>query len=521
MHRSFVGSAHRHPFRFAMADARRPRVKFGAALLGTLFLARRLRKMWEGQGMVGIMLPPSVPGAMVNFAAMLTGKIPVNLNYTASNATLASCAKQCELMTVVTSKALLEKLKVEVPTETILLEDAAANPRFMEKIIALFLWCLPARWIERIYGGKHLATLDDLATIIFSSGSTGDPKGVMLTHYNIASNIEQLGQTFMLGRQDCLLGVLPFFHSFGFTVTLCLPAVLGVGVVYHPNPLDLGAVGELVREYRVTFLLSTPTFLQAYLRRCSPEDFGSVQFVMAGAEKLPERLSLAFEDRFGIRPVEGYGATECSPVVAVNTRDYRAPGFRQVGTKRGKIGHPLPGVSARIVDPETMAPLPLDQPGLLLVSGPNVMKGYLKRADKTAEVLKDGWYVTGDIASMDEDGFLTITDRLTRFSKIGGEMVPHIKIEEELHELAGATEQTFVVTGVPDGKKGERLVVLHTLDDAALQEVVEKLSKCDLPNLWMPRANQFFRVEQFPVLGTGKLDLRAIKDRALEFSPAE
>ena len=196
------------------------------------------------------MLPPSVPGAMVNFAAMLTGKIPVNLNYTASNATLASCAKQCELMTVVTSKALLEKLKVEVPTETILLEDAAANPRFMEKIIALFLWCLPARWIERIYGGKHLATLDDLATIIFSSGSTGDPKGVMLTHYNIASNIEQLGQTFMLGRQDCMLGVLPFFHSFGFTVTLCLPAVLGVGVVYHPNPLDLGAVGELVREYR-------------------------------------------------------------------------------------------------------------------------------------------------------------------------------------------------------------------------------------------------------------------------------
>ena len=342
VHRSFVGSAHRHPFRFAMGDARRPRVKFGAALLGTLFLARRLRKMWEGQGMVGIMLPPSVPGAMVNFAAMLTGKIPVNLNYTASNATLASCAKQCELMTVVTSKALLEKLKVEVPTETILLEDAAANPRLMEKIIALFMWCLPARWIERIYGGKHLATLDDLATIIFSSGSTGDPKGVMLTHYNIASNIEQLGQTFMLGRQDCMLGVLPFFHSFGFTVTLCLPAVLGVGVVYHPNPLDLGAVGELVREYRVTFLLSTPTFLQAYLRRCSPEDFGSVQFVMAGAEKLPERLSLAFEDRFGIRPVEGYGATECSPVVAVNTRDYRAPGFRQVGTKRGKIGHPLP-----------------------------------------------------------------------------------------------------------------------------------------------------------------------------------
>ncbi len=158
----------------------------------------------------------------------------------------------------------------------------------------------------------------------------------MLTHYNIASNIEQAGQTFMFDRKDAMLGVLPFFHSFGFTVTLWLPAVLGVSVVYHPSPLDLGAIGELVRDYRVTFLLATPTFLQAYTRRCSPEDFGSLQYVMVGAEKLPERLAMAFEDRFGIRPLEGYGATECSPVVAVNTRDFRAPGFRQVGAKRGQ-----------------------------------------------------------------------------------------------------------------------------------------------------------------------------------------
>jgi acyl-[acyl-carrier-protein]-phospholipid O-acyltransferase/long-chain-fatty-acid--[acyl-carrier-protein] ligase len=521
LHRSFVGSAHRHPFRFAMGDARRPRVRFGAALLGALFLARRLRKVWQGQGMVGILLPPSVPGALVNFAAMLTGRIPVNLNYTSSNETLASCARQCELRTVITSKALLERLKIEVPGEAILLEDAAANPRFGEKLLALVMWWLPARWIEGLVGGKHPTTLDDLATVIFSSGSTGDPKGVMLTHYNIASNIEQLGQTFMLGRGDCLLGVLPFFHSFGFTVTLCLPAVLGVGVVYHPNPLDLSAIGNLVRDYRVTFLLATPTFLQAYLRRCSPEDFGSVQFVLAGAEKLPERLALAFEDTFGVRPLEAYGCTECSPAVAVNTRDFRAPGFRQVGSKRGRIGHPLPGVSVRIVDPETRQPRATGEAGLLLVRGPNVMKGYLGRPDMTAEVLKDGWYATGDIAAIDEDGFLTITDRLSRFSKIGGEMVPHIKIEEKLHELAGVTEQSFVVTSVPDGKKGERLVVLYTLPERELQAVLEKLSQSDLPNLWAPRPNQFFRVEQFPLLGTGKLDLRGIRDRALEFSPPD
>ena len=237
-----------------------------------------------------------------------------------------------------------------------------------------------------------------------------------------------------------------------------------------------------------------------------------------GAEKLPERVALAFEDRFGIRPLEGYGCTECAPVVAVNTRDFRAPGFRQVGAKRGKIGHPLPGVSVRIADPETLEPLPTGQPGVLLVRGPNVMQGYLGQPDKTAEVLRDGWYVTGDVATLDEDGFLAITDRLSRFSKIGGEMVPHIKVEEKLHELAGVTEHTFVVTSVPDGKKGERLVVLHTLPAENLKECLDKLPQMELPNLWLPRANQFFHVAALPHLGTGKLDLRKIRDLALQFS---
>src|SRR5207244_309820 len=199
-----------------------------------------------------------------------------------------------------------------------------------------------------------------------------------------------------------------FFHSFGFTVTLWLPAVLGTGVVYHASPLDLTAISELVRNYRVTFLLATPTFLQAYLRRCLPEDFGSLQYVLVGAEKLPERLALAFEETFGIRPLEGYGCTECAPVVSVNARDFRAPGFRQVGAKRGKIGHPLPGVSVRIVNTETGEPVPMGEAGLLLVKGPNVMVGYLGNEKKTAEVLQDGWYHTGDIATVDEDGFLSI-----------------------------------------------------------------------------------------------------------------
>jgi acyl-[acyl-carrier-protein]-phospholipid O-acyltransferase/long-chain-fatty-acid--[acyl-carrier-protein] ligase len=318
--------------------------------------------------------------------------------------------------------------------------------------------------------------------------------------------------------------VLPFFHSFGFTATIALPAAVGVGVAFHANPLDTKTIGPLVRTHAVTFLLATPTFLQLYLRGCSPGDLGSVRFVMTGAEKLPERVATAFEEKFGIRPLEGYGCTECSPAVTVNTHDFRAAGFRQVGAKRGTIGHPLPGVCVRIVDvnnPRSEISLPLGEAGMLLVRGPNVMTGYLGRPEKTAEVLHDGWYVTGDVALVDEDGFVQITDRLSRFSKIGGEMVPHIKIEEKLHELTGVTEQTFVVTGVPDEKKGERIVVLHKLPDAALAECLEKFSACDLPNLWKPKAESFFRVENFPLLGTGKLDLRGVKEMAQKFSATD
>ena len=517
--RAFLATARRHPLRFAMADGRVSGMRFHEARTRAVFLARRLKNAWKDQRMVGILLPPSTAGALVNFAAVLCGKVAVNLNYTVSGETLDSCARQCELQTVVTSRAFLERVKIEVPGKAIFVEDLAANAGVIEKLGALFMaWLFPVRMLERALGQTAPAGLDGLATVIFSSGSTGDPKGVMLSHYNIASNIEQVAQTFMLRGSDRVLGILPFFHSFGFTVTLWMPAIRGVGVIYHYNPLDLAAISEIARKYRITFLLATPTFLQAYLRRCSPEDFGSVQLVMVGAEKLTERLAAAFEDRFGIRPLEGYGCTECSPVVAVNTRDFRAPGFRQTGAKRGKIGHPLPGVSVSIADPETLAPLPLGQTGVLLVAGPNIMQGYLGKPEKSAEVLRGGWYVTGDIAAMDEDGFIEITDRLSRFSKIGGEMVPHVKIEEKLHELAGATEQSFVVTGVPDEKKGERLVVLHNLAEEKLSGVIEQLGQCGLPNLWLPRANQFFYTAEFPHLGTGKMDLRRIRELALSFT---
>ena len=522
LQQGFVLSARQHPFRFAMSDSQSPRVSFGSALVRAVFLARRLKAVWGGQKMVGLLLPPSVPGALVNWAAMLLGKVPVNLNYTLSGDSLASCIRQCEIKTVVTSKVFLEKVKLTLPCEVVFLEDCAARPRPWEILVASFMaWMLPVGWLERGLGSARKVELDDLATVIFSSGSTGEPKGVMLSHYNVGSNIAQMEQVFSLDRRDRFLGVLPFFHSFGFTGTLCLPAVLGVGAVYHANPLDARTIGQLVCDYKVTFLLATPTFLQLYMRGCAPEQIGSVRVVAVSAEKLPERLASAFEEQFGIRPFEAYGCTECSPAVALNTHDFRSAGFHQVGVKRGRIGHPLPGICVRIVDAETRQPAPLGQPGLMLVRGPNVMQGYLGLPAKTAEVLRDGWYDTGDIAALDEDGFLQITDRLTRFSKIGGEMVPHIRVEEKLHELAGTTEQVFVVAGVSDEKKGERLVVLHKLAEARWAEFSAKLPQLDLPNLWKPRASQFHHVEALPMLGTGKMDLRKIRELAAQFSKGE
>jgi acyl-[acyl-carrier-protein]-phospholipid O-acyltransferase / long-chain-fatty-acid--[acyl-carrier-protein] ligase len=512
--RAFVRTARRFPLRFMMADGKTPRVRFFSALTKTIFIARRLRPAIGHRPMIGLLLPPSVGGALANYALTLLGRVPVNLNYTASSEVIASCAQQCDVEVVITSKAFVERFpKLEIPGRTIFLEDVLQSPHITEKFFAFLLAStMPQTLLRKAIGAStDERDIDDLATVIFSSGSTGDPKGVMLTHYNIGSNIQQVAQVFMLDGHDKILGILPFFHSFGFMAALWMPAANGIGVVYHPNPLDTKVIGELVAQYRVTFLIATPTFLQAYMRRCSPESFGSLQYVLVGAEKLADRVAMAFEDTFGIRPLEGYGCTECSPVVTVNGRDFRAPGFRQVSARRGKIGHPLPGVTVRVVDIDTGQPVTPGTPGMLLVKGPNVMKGYLGKPEKTAEVLHDGWYTTGDVAILEDDGFLTITDRLSRFSKIGGEMVPHIRIEDKLQELAGVTEQVFAVTALPDEKKGERIIVISTLSAEKMAPVIEKFAQCDLPALWKPRGGQFFHVDALPILGTGKIDLRGVK----------
>ncbi|MBU6481959.1 MAG: MFS transporter [Nitrospirae bacterium] len=518
LHREFIHAMRRHPFRLAMADQTRPRVSSLEALIGSIVLARALRRHWEDQRRVGILLPPTVAGALINVAAPLCGKTSVNLNYTVGKSGLEAAVRLAGLRTIVTSRAFIEKAKLDLPDgpSIIWMEDVAHTIGTAQKLVAILLaLCAPARLIELACGQNTPLTMDDLATIIFSSGSTGEPKGVMLSHFSIDANAQGASQVLHLYQDERVLGILPFFHSFGYLV-FWFVMFNNAGMIFHPSPLDVATIGELVRRYRITFLVTTPTFLQLYQRRCTPEQFSSLRAVVTGAEKLPARLAQAFEDQFGIGPIEGYGITECAPVVAVNCPDYRAAGYYQPASRRGTVGQPLPGVSVQIVDPESFAPLPPGTPGMLLVRGPNVMNGYIGREDLTAQVMRDGWYVTGDIAMLDDDGFLTITDRLSRFSKIGGEMVPHGQVEEALHQALGVDTQVFAVTGIPDEYKGEQLAVLHILDEARIPGIVAKLAATGLPNLFIPPRNNFVRVEALPVLGTGKMDLRRLKQIAME-----
>jgi acyl-[acyl-carrier-protein]-phospholipid O-acyltransferase/long-chain-fatty-acid--[acyl-carrier-protein] ligase len=423
---------------------------------------------------------------------------------------------------VITAGAFLDQVPVEVPGEAIYVDKILKTVTAKDRIIGLLLATLcPLTWIEKHLGAPSGRTSDELATVIFSSGSEGEPKGVMLTHFNVLSNVDAGIQGFPLNKGDRVMGILPFFHSFGYTGTLWLVLTQHLSAVYHTNPLEAKQIGAMVAQYKTKVLFTTSTFLQGLIRRCAPTQLSSLEFVIAGAEKLSPRVRDAFKEKYGVEPLEGYGTTECSPVVSLNVPDYRAPGFYQIGTKRGSIGHPIPGMSVRVIDSETREPLEQGETGLLLVKGPNVMKGYLNQPEKTAKVLKNGWYETGDIAVVDEDGFITITDRLARFSKIGGEMVSHTKVEESLQSLLEESDRVLAVAGVPDAQKGERLVVLHTLEEAQFDALISKIDDTGLPKLWIPKTKAYYRIDEIPILGTGKMDLSKLKTLARQLDAGE
>ena len=520
--RQFIRRCQRDRSRPKVADSLGMELTGGRTLIAALAMRRLLRRevFQPDEQLIGLLIPPSAGGFLANMAVALDGRTTVNLNYTLSDDTLNHCVKAAGLKHVLTTKSFLEKKPIKLEgAEWVFIDEFKTRITGLDTAIAATQSYLPAWLLDRVLGLTKIKP-DDLLSIIFTSGSTGEPKGVMLSQHNIGCNVDAVDQLLNLESTDVLMGVLPFFHSFGYTATMWLPACCAPQAVYHFNPLDAKIIGKLCEKHQATILMATPTFLKTYIKRIEKEQFAYLDLVVVGAEKMPVDLSEEFFNKFGVRPSEGYGTTELSPVAAVNIPDHRTVDTHQIGTKLGTVGRPLPGVAAKVVNPDTGADLGIGKEGLLLIKGPNVMLGYLGQPEKTAELIQDGWYNTGDYGRIDEEGFIEITGRQSRFSKIAGEMVPHILIEEHLtriveHPESEDTEIKLAVTSVPDATRGERLIVLHTALDKTPCEILKELKEQGLPNLWLPSLECFCQVDQIPILGTGKLDLKEIKETAL------
>lgn len=517
VHIQFAKNVKRHPFRKNIKDFEKPGITNFSLFVRALILSRELKKLSsEKQKYIGVMLPNSSITAVTILAVLIADKVPAILNFTASKQALRDSLEKSNIKLVLTSKIFLEKAGIERIPEMIFLEDVAKKVSTWQRIFYPLLAALmPYSELMKLMSPATHNNVFNTAVVLFSSGSTGKPKGVMLSHHNINSNVYSFLRIMGWTSRDKIAGNLPLFHSFGFTTCFWIPAMISNEVVYLTNPLDSAALGKAIENYGLTLLLATPTFIQTYIRKCTARQFASLRLVITGAEKLRLDIAEKFRKMTGLSLIEGYGCTELSPVVSINVSN----SILNIGIipgKTGSIGAPMPGICVKIVDPETFKELPPDTEGLMLVKGANVMQGYLNEPEKTKEVIRDGFYNTGDIARMNSNGYITITGRLSRFSKIAGEMVPHELIESMINEILATEDRSIAVTGLPDESKGEKLVVLYTAMTMTVQGLIEKLRERQIPNLWIPKAENFFQIEKMPLLGSGKIDLSKIKETAME-----
>jgi len=529
LQKAWIHAAKNVGSKFCMADSTGLELNGNRFITATLMIASSLRTKVKGSQNIGILLPTSAGGSMGNMALLTLGKTIVNLNYSAGEESLLHALKIAHITKIVASRQFITKLKVKGfdmtnilnEVEVIYLEDIKEQ---MSKTKGLFMMILvkilPASVLSTLFVKN--GHIDDTAAILFSSGSEGTPKGIELTHQNIMGNIKQTTTLLNPTDQDVMLGTLPIFHSFGLTVTTLLPLIEGIPVVSHPDPTDGYGIGKMAAKYEATILLATATFLRLYTRnrKLIPLMLKNIRMVVAGAEKLPDEIRNEFKNKFGLDIYEGYGATETTPVASCNMPDIlMLDSWKpQIGQKIGTVGLPLPGSAFRIVDPESFKILDTGEEGMILIGGTQIMKGYIGDPEKTASVIKeiDGirWYVTGDKGRLDEDGFLTIVDRYSRFAKVAGEMVSLGLVEGEIRKILGDEDQ-IAISALPDDKKGEKLVLLLE-GEMDLDALKEKIRSLEINPLFIP--SEYFKVEELPKLGTGKADFKGAKRLAQQLS---
>jgi len=520
--RETVRALARRPGSVALIDraAERRVVKAAQLIAVAAVLSRRLRKT-VSEKRVGVVLPPGAGAAIANLAIVCAGKVPVNFNFNTSRTSAESSIAVSGIRTLLTADAMRAKLAdFPWPNRTLDLraEIQASGGKLAMLPWLAAAWLLPNQWVASLMGLPRIGDWQE-AALLFTSGSMGNPKGVVLTHRNLLANCAQISSMSILPDTITMLGCIPIFHSFGFTATLWYPLLCGCLLVTTPNPLDTRAMVDSIREEAVGLVIGAPTFLRLLMKRATLADLRSVDLVVSGAEKLPEDLRRGFLEKFHIEILQGYGLTETSPFSNVNQPNppvTTPTADEQIGKRVGTVGRLLPGMSLRTVHPDTGEVLSRGETGVIWLRGANVFSHYLEDQAGTGEVLRDGWFVTQDLGRIDEDGFVTVEGRLARFSKIGGEMVPHGTIEQKIAEVFGidpSDAQPFVVVGIPDETKGEKLVVVSPLEFSAA-EIKDRLAAADFPNLWIPRI--VLKVGELPILGTGKLDIVGCRRLALE-----
>jgi len=469
-------------------------VSYSKAFIASLILAEKFKKFEKG--FTGIMIPTSAGCALAFLGALLSGRTPVMINYSTGAEKNARYAQgKCKFRTILTSRVLLEKIQCQPVEGMVFIEDIVEKISFTDKLKAAIMTRLPFSFIAKyVHGGSE----DDDLVILFTSGSEKDPKAVQLSHRNIASNIANFSKVISLSEKDIMLANLPYFHVFGLTVNLWTPLYHGMTVVSYANPLDYKTLCSIIREKGPTLMVGTPSFLWGYLRKADPGDFASVRLALCGADKCPEALRAEFIEKHGITLYEGYGTTETSPVIAVNRPEHNRP---------GSVGKVLPGVQVRIENYDSGEDCTPGETGRIMVKGDLVMKGYFDDFEETSMRIRHGWYDTGDMGSLDGDGYLWHAGRLKRFVKVGGEMVSLVSVENILEKFLQEDVSCCVVE-LPDSLKGAKIVavVTHEIDEKkTLKQMAEHL-----PNIALPK--QFVVIEELPKMGSGKIDFRSVTD---------